>query len=416
MLSRQAAVKWSRGRSLVASLPAGARRLVPPVSACLALLVVGCTEAEPPSPPPPPEVRVVTATTRPIANVIEVPGRLEAVRTAEVRARVDGIVQRRLYEEGTDVKAGQPLFAIDPREMRARLSAAEAALAGAEATAANARQDVRRYERLVEERAVSRQDYDAAVARLRTAEAQAAQARAQVESARLDLSHTTVTAPIGGRAGRAEVTEGALVSAAAATLLTRIEQIDPIYVNFAQSSADLMEIRSAIDSGRLQVPSLDSVPVRLVLQNGAVYPHQGRLDFLDLRIDEETGTAALRAEFPNPERRLLPGQFVRVRVEAGVQPEGMLLPQRAVTVSPQGATVLVVGANDVVETRPVRVGSLRGGSWEIRGGLREGERVVVDGVQRAQPGQPVRVAADTGRADTTTAAGAAAPDSGRASR
>src|SRR5437868_775517 len=203
-----------------------------------ALILAACSKSAPPaSAPPPPEVRIITVAAQPIANVIELPGRLQAIRTSEVRARVDGIVQRRLYTEGTDVRAGQPLFAIDPRQYRAQLNAAEASLARAQATAANAAQDIARYKGLVAQQALSQQEYDAAVARLRTAEADVASSRAQIAAARLSLSYTTVTAPIAGRAGRAEVTEGALVSGGAATLLTRIEQIDPIYANFSQSSS-----------------------------------------------------------------------------------------------------------------------------------------------------------------------------------
>lgn len=342
----------------------------------------------------------MTVAPEPLINLIEVPGRVQAVRQAEVRARVDGIVRRRLYREGTDVRAGQPLFSIDPRELRAQSSAAEAALKGAEATAANARQDVERYEKLVEERAVSRQDYDAAVARLRTADAEVARARAQVDAARLDLGYTTVTAPIAGRAGRAEVTEGALVSGASATLLTSIEQLDPIFVNFSQSSSDLLAIRRDIASGALKVPTLDSVAVRLVLEDGTPYRHQGRLNFFDLNIDEATGTTALRAEFPNPDRILLPGQFVRVRIDAGVRPQGLLIPQRAVTVTPQGASVMIVGRKDTVESRAVTVGDLQGASWVVLSGLEAGDRIVVDGIQKVQPGQSVRVAADTTPPDT----------------
>lgn len=359
--------------------------------ALAALLLTACGQPAPQAAPPPPEVRIVTVESKPIVNLIEVPGRVQAVRAAEVRARVDGIVRRRLYEEGTDVRAGQALFSIDPRELRAQASAAEAALAGAEATAANARQDVERYEGLVAERAVSQQDYDAAVARLRTAEADVAQTRAQVEAARLSLGYTTVTAPIAGRAGRAEVTEGALVSGSGATLLTRIEQLDPVYVNFSQSSSDLLAIRRDIASGALKVPALDSVAVRLVLEDGTPYQHLGHLNFLDLSIDEATGTTALRAEFANPDRILLPGQFVRVRIDAGVRTEGLVVPQRAVTVTPQGASVMVVGPKDVVENRAVTVGDLRGGSWVILAGLKAGDRVIADGLQKAQPGQPVRV-------------------------
>jgi membrane fusion protein (multidrug efflux system) len=356
-----------------------------------ALLLAACSKSGPPAAaPPPPEVRVVKVATEPIADVIELPGRLQAVRISEVRARVDGIVQRRLYTEGTDVRAGQPLFAIDPRELRARLNAAEATLARAEATASNAQQDVTRYKGLVAQQALSQQEYDAAVARLRTAQADVAQAHAQVAAARLSLGYTTVTAPISGRAGRAMVTEGALVSGSGATLLTRIEQIDPIYANFSQSSADVLALRNRLATGALKARELRQVPVHLVLEDGSTYRMPGTLDFVDLSIDEATGTAALRAEFPNPQRTLLPGQFVRVRVETGMQASGVRVPQRAVTVTPQGANVLVVGAKDVVENRPVKVGALEGGTWIVQSGLQAGERVIVDGLQKAQPGQPVK--------------------------
>jgi membrane fusion protein (multidrug efflux system) len=356
----------------------------------VALLLVACTKAAPPAAPPPPEVRIITVAPQPVANVIELPGRLQAVRISEVRARVDGIVQRRLYTEGTDVRAGQPLFEIDPRQLRAQLSAAEASLARAEATAANAAQDVARYKGLVAQQALSQQEYDAAVARLRTAQADVAQTRAQISNARLSLSYTTVTAPIAGRAGRAEVTEGALVSGAGATLLTRIEQIDPIYANFSQSSSDVLGLRQKITTGTMKVPTLSRVVVHLVLEDGSLYGLPGHLDFFDLSIDEATGTAALRAQFPNPQRALLPGQFVRARVDAGIQTNGLMVPQRAVTVTPQGATVMVVGAKDIAESRPVKVGALDGGSWVIQSGLSAGERVIVDGLQKAAPGKPVR--------------------------
>ena len=356
-----------------------------------ALVIVACSKSATQQAPPPPEVNVITVSTRPVTNVIELPGRLQAVRTSEVRARVDGIVQRRLYTEGTDVQAGQPLFQIDPRQLQAQLSAAEAQLRRAQATEANANQDVNRYKGLVSQQALSQQEYDAAVARQRTAQADVAQVEAQIAAAKLSLSYTTVTAPISGRAGRAEVTEGALVSAGAATLMTRIEQIDPIYANFAQSSADLLKLREQMKSGTLTLTTLRRVPVSLVLEDGTPYPQHGELDFVDMSIDEATGTAALRAQFPNPQRSLLPGQFVRGQIDAGVRPNGVMIPQRAVTVTPQGANVLVVGAKDIVESRPVTVGALTGGSWEIRSGLAAGERVLVDGLQKAQPGQPVRV-------------------------
>lgn len=339
-----------------------------------------------------PEVSVVTAQPHSAANVAEVPGRVQAVRSAEVRARVDGIVQRRLYREGSDVTEGQPLFQIDPRELRANLNGVQASLMRAEATAANAAQDVERYQGLVADQAISKQEYDAAVARLRTAQADVAQTRAQVDQAKLSLGYSTVNAPIAGRAGRAQVTEGALVSATAATLLTTIEQFDPVYVNFSQSSAALLAIRRDVSAGAIKMPTLEHVAVTLVLEDGREYPHAGHLNFLDMSIDEATGTVALRAEVPNPERLLLPGQFVRARIEAGVRTSEILIPQRAVSVTAQGATVMVVDANSVVNARPVKVGDLQAGSWMVLDGLKAGERVVVEGQQKIRPGAKVRVA------------------------
>jgi membrane fusion protein (multidrug efflux system) len=379
-----------------------------------ALLIAACSKAAPPPAPPPPEVRVVTVGTEPIANVIELPGRLQAVRISEVRARVDGIVQRRLYTEGTDVREGQPLFAIDPRELRARANAAQASLAKAQATAANATQDVNRYKGLVAQQALSQQEYDAAVARLRTAEADVAQRRAELAEVRLSLGYTTVRAPISGRAGRAEVTEGALVSAGAGTLLTVIEQLDPIYANFSQSSSDVLALRKKISSGMVQAPAARQMTARLVLEDGTAYRMPGKLNFVDMSFDEATGTGAMRAEFPNPQRALVPGQFVRVRVEAGVQAKGLRIPQRAVTVTPTAANVLVVGAKDIVESRPVKLGALEGDYWIIQSGLEAGERIIVDGLQKAAPGKPVKPvagsaappAAPATAGGTTTPAGA----------
>jgi membrane fusion protein (multidrug efflux system) len=371
-----------------------------------AAALAGCSEQAPQTPPPP-EVEVLVIRAQPISNQVVLPGRVQAVRIAEVRARVDGIVQRRLYDEGSDVRAGQPLFQIDPRELRAVLNAARAALARAEATAANARQDVDRYRPLLSDQAVSRQEYDAAVAALGTARADVAQRRAEVESAQLNLSYTTVNAPISGRASRAEVTEGALVSATAGTLLTRIEQIDPIFVNFSQSSSDLLAIRRDIANGRLRLPPLGRVEVRLELEDGTTFGPVGRIDFFDLAIDEETGTAALRAEFPNPGRQLLPGQFVRAHISAGTRPDGIVVPQRAVKMTAQGATVMVVGNNNIVAVRQLQTGELIGGNWVIRSGLRPGDRVIVNGLQHAIPGQPVRIAGPRPRAAPQPAAGAA---------
>ncbi|MFC4313446.1 efflux RND transporter periplasmic adaptor subunit [Steroidobacter flavus] len=334
---------------------------------------------------------MVTAKAQSIENITEVPGRVQAVRTSQVRARVDGIVERRLYDEGTDVKAGQTLFVIDPREYRANVSAVGATLTRAQATAANARQDVERYKGLVKEQAISQQEFDAAMARLRTADADVEQTQAQLESAKLNLSYTTVSAPIAGRAGRAQVTEGALVSAASATLLTTIEQLEPIYVNFSQSSAYLLAIRREMAAGTLKVPELGKVAVTLMLEDGSTYPHPGHLNFLDLSIDQATGTAAVRAEFPNPERILLPGQFVRARIEVGIRPHGYAIPQRAILLSTSGAAVMTIAEGDTIAPRPVKLGDQRGDQWIVLEGLHDGDRVVVDGLQKIQPGAHVRV-------------------------
>ncbi len=362
------------------------------LAALFAFACGGNEQAAAPQGPPPPEVSVMVVQSQPITNVVEVPGRVQAVRTSEVRARVDGIVERRVYTEGTDVQAGQLLFLIDPLPMQARLNAAEASLAAAEAVAANAAQDVARYKGLVEKKAISQQEYDATIARARSADANVEAARAQVEAARLNLSYARVTAPISGRASRAEVTEGALVSAAAATLLTTIEQSDPIFVNFSQSSSELLALRSAVASGNLEMPEGERITARLVLEDGTEYEQEGRLNFRDLSIDRVTGTAAMRAEFRNPNRTLLPGQFVRVRLAAGTLSNGVTVPQRAVNIGPNSTTVYVVGQGDTLAVRPVRLGPMQGDQWVILDGLSAGDRVVLDGQQKIQPGIVVRVA------------------------
>jgi len=377
------------------------------LAASMLSLLAGCAKETPP-PGAPPEVGVIVVEMRALPNQVEVPGRVQAVRTAEVRARVDGIVQRRVYSEGSEVAAGKELFLIDPSELNTSRNAVQAALARAEATRANAAQDVARYEGLVAEEAISKQEYDAAVARLRTAEADVAQTKAQLEAAGLSLGYTRVTAPISGRAGRAQVTEGALVSASAGTLLTTVEQLNPIYVNFSQSSADLLAIRREMSSGTLKMPQLGGVSVQLELEDGSIYGHRGHLDFFDLSIDQATGTAAVRAEFPNPDQQLLPGQFVRARIDAGVRPNAVLIPQRAVRVTQQGASVLIVGPDDKVASRDVKVGRLQGGDWLMLDGLKGGDRVIVEGLQKVQAGSVVRIAKDKPPAGTAAPAAAEA--------
>ena len=362
------------------------------------LLLASCSAPEEAPAPQPVPVRTVTIGSEAIPNVIELPGRVEPVREAEVRARVTGIVQERLYEEGTDVREGQPLFRIDPRELQAGSAQIQASLERARATEANARAVVERYRPLVAENAISGQEYDAAVAAAREASANVAQIRAQLDAASLQLGYTTVRAPISGRAGRAQVTEGALVSQAEGTLLTEIEQISPVYVSFAQSASEVLAIRRAIAAGELELGEDERVEVRLTFSDGTEYPIPGYIDFLDFSVDQETGTVELRAEFPNPSGLLLPGEFVRAKIYAGQVSSGIAVPQRAVTVNENGGSVFVVDREGTAALRQVELGATVNGRWVIEGGLRPGDVVIVSNLQKIRPGVPVtRADAPTGR-------------------
>ena len=355
--------------------------------AAIPLFLAACSSSQgAPPPPPPAEVTVMTVAPTPVVNMVELPGRVAPVRTAEVRARVDGIVEQRLYTEGSDVRQGTPLFRIDSRPLRASLDVQNAAVQRAQAEANNAQREVARYRPLVARDAISKQEFDAAQARLAQARAEVGSARAQVRQAQLTLGYTTVVAPIGGRVGRAEVTEGALASQANGTLLTKVEQLDPIYVNFSQSSEELTALRRQAQGPG---PALART-VTLLLEDGSEYGITGTLNFLDQAVDPTTGSVSLRASFRNPDRLLLPGQFVRVRIEAGANPNGIAVPQRAVQLTPGGGTVMVLGANNIPSPRPVKLGRLAGGSWVITQGLRPGERIIVDGIQKVMPGAPVK--------------------------
>ncbi len=383
------------------------KRIFAGMAACL--LLAACSDAEPPPEPQAVQVETIQVAPQPVPNIIELPGRVEPVREAEVRARVTGIVQARLYEEGTEVRAGQPLFRIDPRELRASYAQTQAALTRARATAANARAVVERYRPLVVENAISGQEYDAALAAAREAEANVAQISAQLDAASLQLGYTTVRAPISGRAGRAQVTEGALVSQAEGTLMTRIEQISPVYVSFAQAASDMLKLRRAVTAGEIELPENDRVEVRLTFSEGTEYPVPGYIDFLAYSVEEQTGTVEVRAEFPNPEGLLLPGEFVRAQIYAGTLQNGIIVPQRAVTLTENGGSVFVVDADGNAAARQVRLGAMVDGRWIVESGLQAGDVVIVSNLQKIRPGVPVTIANSSNRREPAQKASASPP-------
>jgi membrane fusion protein (multidrug efflux system) len=362
--------------------------------------------------PPPPEVGVVIATPGDIGLVTELPGRLEATRIAEVRARAAGILQERLFREGSDVKAGQPLFRIDPAPYSAAAQSAQASLARAEANAVQAKALAERYKPLVEANAVSKQEYLNAVASQKTAEADIAVARAALKTANINLGYASVTAPISGRIGRALVTEGALVGQGDATQLAVIQQINPIYVNFTQAANDVLKLRRALADGRFKrADGSEAASVRVLLEDGTEYPLPGKLLFSDLTVDSTTGQITLRAEVPNPKGELLPGLYVRVRVEQAQATNAITVPQQAVTRTQQGDTLTVVDADGKLNKRTVKISAAQNNQWIVLEGLKAGEQVMVDGFQKLQMMPPgIAVKAVPWKAPTpASAASAAAP-------
>jgi membrane fusion protein (multidrug efflux system) len=339
---------------------------------------------------PPPEVAVVSVAPERIAMTTELPGRLEAARIAQVRARVPGIVTKRVFREGSDVKAGDILFRIDAAPFQAAYNSAQAALARAEANHAQANLKAQRYKPLVETNAISKQEYDDALtAQLQTA-ADVAAAKAARESARLNLGYATVTSPISGRVGRAMVTEGALVGQGEATPLALVQQLDPVYVNVTQSSTEVMQLQRALANGQLKSAGKGQAKVTLLMEDGTAYPHPGKLLFSDLTVDQSSGAITLRAEVPNPERTLLPGMYVRARVEQGIKDQAITVPQQAVQRDPSGASVLLVGADGKVAVQPVKADAAQGSTWIVSEGLKAGDRVIVEGLQKARPGTVVK--------------------------
>jgi membrane fusion protein (multidrug efflux system) len=356
-------------------------------------------------------VGVVTVAPREVGLVTELPGRLEASRVAQVRARAAGILQKRLFREGSDVKAGQALFQIDSAPYVASQQSAQATLARAQANLTQATAQAERFKPLIEANAISKQDFVNAVAAQKSAEADVASARAALQTSQINLGYASVTSPIAGRIGRALVTEGALVGQGEATQLAVVQQINPMYVNFTQSTTETLKLRKALEAGKLKrAAGGDAAIVRIVLEDGTEYAKPGKLLFSDLTVDATSGQITLRAEVPNADGLLLPGMYVRVRLEQAQVDGAIALPQQAVTRSNQGDTVMVVGADGKVASRPIKIGSAaQDGQWLVTDGLKPGEQVMVDGFQKLRGPGPVKPVPWQPRAASAAAAASAAP-------
>lgn len=340
--------------------------------------------------PPPAQVGVVTVQPTSVGLANELPGRVEALRVAQVRARAAGILQKRLFEEGSDVKAGQVLFLIDAAPYQAALQSAQATLARAQANLAQYNALVERNRPLVEANAISKQEFLNTVTAQKQAEADVAAGKAAVQTAQINLGYARVTAPISGRIGRALVTEGALVGQGEVTQLAVIQQIHPIYVNVTQPASEVLRLRKAVAAGQYKRAGGQGASVKVMLDDGSVYPHAGRLLFSDLSVDPTSGQIVLRAEVPNPDGLLLPGMYVRAQLEQAKVDGAILLPQQAVTRSAQGDTVMVVDGQGKVSPRPVKLGPAQGNHWVVLDGLKTGEQVMVDGFQKVKPNATVK--------------------------
>ena len=359
----------------------------------LSLMLLACEEGGKgaPSSSGPREVVIIKLEPRREVYTTALAGRIASFQVAEVRPQVGGILQQRLFTEGADVKAGQALYQIDPATYEAALDSAQAALMKAEANVTPARLKAERFRELLAIKAVSKQEYDDAQAAFKQAEADVAVNRAAVKTARINLEYTKVRSPISGRIGKSAFTPGALVTANQAQALTSVRQLDPVYVDITQSSQDLLRLRAQFTNGELR-SAAEETPVRLKLENGAMYPHEGRLQFTDVSVDESTGMVSLRALFPNPEHILLPGMYVRAVIAEGVDENALLVPQRALRRDPKGqASVLLVDGGGKVDVRLVDVGRTVGDSWQVLSGLKPGDRVIVEGGQNVRPGMSVKI-------------------------
>ena len=356
------------------------------------LLLVGCDRRQQSPPRPVPEVAIVTVQPQKLVLTTELPGRTSAYRVAEIRPQINGIIQKRLFKEGSDVTARQVLYQIEPAPFRAALESAKASLAKSEANLPPVRMKEERYRKLLAENAVSQQDYDDKNAALKAAEADIQYWKAAVETARINLGYTRVTAPISGRIGKSNVTDGALVTAYQSLALATIQQLDPIYVDVPQSTTELLKLRRRLAEGRLNQNGKSQSKVKLVLEDGSTYPKEGTLQFRDVTVDPTTGSVVLRAVFPNPDGVLLPGMFVRAIVKEGINEQAILVPQQAVARDPKGNPIgLIVSSEEKIEQRKLTLDRSVDDKWLVSSGLGSGDRVVVEGLQKIRPGASVKV-------------------------
>ena len=381
------------------------------VAGLTAALAAACGKPAPPAFPVP-EVEVITVHEQNIPLTRDFVGRLSATRSADVRARVAGVLLKRLYVEGSDVKEGQPLFQIDPAQLKATMDAAEAALAQAEANATNARLFAQRTRELKTTGAVSKSDVDTAEANERSTAAAVKQATANLQTARINLGYALVRAPISGRASQQRVTEGALVGQGEATLLTTVEQIDPLYVNFDRPASEVQAVRRAQAAGTVTLFEDEKAQVQLIFEDGTSYGQPGTLDFSDLSVDPATGAVAFRGVIPNPDHRLLPGLFVNLRLTIGVLNHAFLVPQLAVQRDAGGPYALVAGADGKAEQKRVQLGSTQDNHWVVTSGLADGDQIIVSGIQKVHPGAPVKAVAAQSSPPSAAAADSAAPGAG----
>jgi membrane fusion protein, multidrug efflux system len=360
------------------------------VAVTAALLLAACGKKDA-GPPPPPEVGVITLAPRSISITDQLPGRTSAFRVAEVRPQVTGVVKKRLFTEGGEVKAGEQLYQIDAGSYRAALNSADASLKRAEAQAVSAKLLEERYAPLIAANAVSKQENDDAIAARARADADVAAARAQVDNARINVVYTQVLSPITGRIGRALVTEGALVTSEQASPLATVQQLDPIYVDITQSSTEMLRLQRQLASGELVKSNDNEAEVGLTLEDGTLYGEHGRLKVSEVQVDPSTGSVVLRAVFPNPKRELLPGMFVRAQLTRGTVSAALLVPQRGVTRNPKGEpSVMIVGPDEKATEQVITTERAINGEWLVTAGLKAGDRVILDGLQKIKPGAPVK--------------------------